>query len=149
MIPAEFGPALLAMILRQHAPTHHHVEHASRSEVRTAIHAPATHAPTPAPVVHAAPTGVYAQAHEWANEPFSIAVANCESGGSGPTYTGNPHVVAANGHYGKWQFAPATYASIGGVGNAAYASEAEQDYRAYLLWRSYGWGQWQCAQIVS
>jgi len=135
MFPAE---VILACFLRpQHA---HHVEaHASRSEVRAPI--VRTH-PTPA-----ASTSVYELAHEWANQPFSIHVANCESGGSGPTYTGNPHVVSPSGYEGKWQFAPTTWTTMGGVGNAAYASEAEQDYRAYLLWRSYGWGQWECASL--
>lgn len=66
-------------------------------------------------------------------------VAECESGGNPTTNTGN-------GFYGKWQFDWGTWASVGGSGNAAYAPEAEQDYRAYLLWRSRGWQPWPACQ---
>lgn len=91
-------------------------------------------------------------ASAWAHQYFSVRVANCESGG-GPSdhhtyYDGNPHLSDPNGHYGKWQFAPSTWYSVGGTGNAAYASEAEQDYRAWLLWKRDGWGQWECASMV-
>jgi hypothetical protein len=91
-------------------------------------------------------------ASAWAHQYFSVRVANCESGG-GPNdhhtyYDGNPHLSDPNGHYGKWQFAPSTWYSVGGTGNAAYASEAEQDYRAWLLWKRDGWGQWECASMV-
>lgn len=63
-------------------------------------------------------------------------------------YNGNPHLRDANGHYGKWQFAPATWRSVGGTGSAADASESEQDARAYALYRRDGWGQWECAGIM-
>ena len=55
------------------------------------------------------------------------AIAACESGG-------DPTAVNAAGYYGKYQFDMGTWASVGGSGNPAEASEAEQDYRAALLY---------------
>ncbi len=56
------------------------------------------------------------------------AIASCESGGS-------PTVVSSNGSYrGKYQFSYGTWAGVGGSGDPAAASEAEQDYRAALLY---------------
>lgn len=105
--------------------------------------------------VHTVHTHVFASSSSseaWANEPFSIRVANCESGG-GPSdhhtyYDGDAHLRDPNGHDGKWQFAPTTWYSVGGTGNPADASEAEQDYRAWVLWKRDGWGQWECAGMV-
>lgn len=54
-------------------------------------------------------------------------IAACESGG-------NPTAVNAAGYYGKYQFDTGTWASVGGSGNPAEAPEAEQDYRAALLY---------------
>ncbi len=92
---------------------------------------------------------VDSSAEAWANTPYAIRVANCESGGgrgdTSATYDGNPHLRAANGHYGKWQFSLPTWQSVGGSGNPADASVYEQDYRAWLLWKRDGWSQWQCA----
>lgn len=133
---------------------------ASRSMARTPVVKPKPHVvhenvhpsvPRETHVHVARPHIVYAgSANAWANQNFSIRVANCESGGTrqGDHYDGNPHVVASNGHYGKWQFAWSTWESVGGTGNPAYASEAEQDYRAWLLWKRDGWGQWECASEV-
>lgn len=65
-------------------------------------------------------------------------VSDCESGG-------NPQAVNANGHYGKWQFSQSTWESVGGTGRPDQASEAEQDYRASLLWNNgAGSGHWSC-----
>ncbi len=63
------------------------------------------------------------------------AIASCESGG-------NPAAVNPAGYYGKYQFSVATWAGIGGSGNPAAAGEAEQDYRAALLYARSGPGQW-------
>lgn len=64
------------------------------------------------------------------------AIAACESGG-------NPRAVSANGMYrGKYQFSYATWAAVGGSGDPAAASEAEQDMRAALLYARAGAGQW-------
>jgi len=64
------------------------------------------------------------------------AIAACESGG-------DPTVVDASGTYrGKYQFDMQTWASVGGSGDPAAASEAEQDYRAALLMSRSGSSPW-------
>ena len=63
------------------------------------------------------------------------AIAACESGG-------DPTAVNAAGYYGKYQFDMGTWASVGGSGNPAEASEAEQDYRAALLYSRAGSSPW-------
>ena len=64
------------------------------------------------------------------------AIAACESGG-------DPTAVSANGTYrGKYQFSYETWAAVGGSGDPAAAPEAEQDYRAALLYEQSGPGQW-------
>ena len=55
------------------------------------------------------------------------AIAACESGG-------NPSAIGGGGAFrGKYQFDYGTWASVGGSGDPAAASVAEQDYRAGLL----------------
>jgi soluble lytic murein transglycosylase-like protein len=64
------------------------------------------------------------------------AIAACESGG-------DPTAVDASGtYYGKYQFDTGTWASVGGSGSPADASEAEQDYRASLLYSRAGSSPW-------
>jgi hypothetical protein len=63
------------------------------------------------------------------------AIAACESGGNPSTNTGN-------GFYGKYQFTQSTWASVGGAGNPAAASEAEQDRRAAMLYAQQGSSPW-------
>lgn len=64
------------------------------------------------------------------------AIASCESGG-------DPSAVSADGSYrGKYQFSVGTWESVGGSGDPAAASEAEQDYRAALLYASAGSSPW-------
>jgi soluble lytic murein transglycosylase-like protein len=63
------------------------------------------------------------------------AIAACESGG-------DPTAVNPAGYYGKYQFDMGTWASVGGSGNPAEASEAEQDYRAALLYSRAGSSPW-------
>jgi soluble lytic murein transglycosylase-like protein len=64
------------------------------------------------------------------------AIAQCESGG-------NPRAISAGGTYrGKYQFDYGTWASVGGHGDPAKASEAEQDYRAALLYERSGSSPW-------
>jgi hypothetical protein len=69
------------------------------------------------------------------------AIAACESGG-------DPTVVDASGtYYGKYQFDTSTWASVGGSGSPAEASEAEQDHRASLLYARAGSSPWPvCGQ---
>jgi soluble lytic murein transglycosylase-like protein len=56
------------------------------------------------------------------------SIAACESGG-------DPTAVSSDGTYrGKYQFDRGTWASVGGSGDPAAAPEAEQDYRAALLY---------------
>ena len=68
-------------------------------------------------------------------------IAICESGG-------DPTVVSRDGRYfGKYQFSKATWRSVGGRGNPARASEAEQDRRAMRLYRRAGTSPWPvCSQ---
>ena len=60
------------------------------------------------------------------------AIAACESGG-------DPTAVSSDGSYrGKYQFDYGTWESVGGSGDPAAAPEAEQDYRAALLYSALG-----------
>ena len=64
------------------------------------------------------------------------SIAACESGG-------NPRAISAGGTYrGKYQFSFSTWASVGGEGDPAAASETEQDRRAAILYRTGGPGHW-------
>lgn len=64
------------------------------------------------------------------------ALAQCESGG-------NPRAVNPSGRYfGLYQFSVATWRSVGGSGLPSQASAAEQTYRAKLLYKRAGRGQW-------
>lgn len=64
------------------------------------------------------------------------AIGSCESGG-------DPTAVSADGAYhGKYQFDLGTWASVGGSGDPAAAPEAEQDYRAALLYARAGSSPW-------
>jgi hypothetical protein len=67
--------------------------------------------------------------------PVMEAIAQCESGGNPATDTGN-------GFYGKYQFTLETWAAVGGSGNPAHASEAEQDRRAAILYEQAGPSPW-------
>jgi soluble lytic murein transglycosylase-like protein len=64
------------------------------------------------------------------------AIGSCESGG-------DPTAVSSDGSYrGKYQFDYGTWASVGGSGDPATAPEAEQDYRAALLYSQSGSSPW-------
>jgi hypothetical protein len=67
--------------------------------------------------------------------PTMQAIAECESGGNPATDTGN-------GFYGKYQFTLETWQAVGGTGNPAHASEAEQDRRAAALYARSGPSPW-------
>jgi len=64
------------------------------------------------------------------------AIGACESGG-------DPTAVSSDGAYrGKFQFDYGTWESVGGSGDPAAAPEAEQDYRAALLYAQSGSSPW-------
>ncbi len=64
------------------------------------------------------------------------AIGACESGG-------DPTAISSGGTYrGKYQFDYGTWASVGGSGDPAAAPEAEQDYRAALLYARSGSSPW-------
>jgi hypothetical protein len=98
----------------------------SRRELRQAKRAPVT-----------AGTAIASGA---AAPPHLEAIAACESGGNYSTNTGN-------GFYGAYQFTQATWESVGGTGNPAAASPAEQDARAAQLYAQSGSTPWPvCGQ---
>ena len=67
-------------------------------------------------------------------------IAQCESGG-------DPTAVSADRRYfGKYQFSRATWRWVGGTGNPARASEAEQDRRAAILYQRRGSAPPSCAR---
>jgi len=64
------------------------------------------------------------------------SIAACESGG-------DPTAVSSDGTYrGKFQFDYGTWESVGGSGDPVAASEAEQNYRAALLYSRSGSSPW-------
>ena len=80
------------------------------------------------------------RASRFTASPTLQAIAACESGGNPATDTGN-------GFYGKYQFTLETWAAVGGSGNPAQASEAEQDRRAAILYAQAGASPWPvCGQ---
>jgi len=68
--------------------------------------------------------------------PVLQRIAACESGG-------DPTAVSADGRYrGKYQFSRATWRHMGGTGDPAQASEAEQDRLAAKLLAQAGTSPW-------
>jgi uncharacterized protein YabE (DUF348 family) len=65
------------------------------------------------------------------------ALAACESGG-------NPRAVNPAGYYGLYQFSQSTWNGVGGSGRPDQASPSEQLYRAQILYKRGGAGQWGC-----
>jgi hypothetical protein len=64
------------------------------------------------------------------------AIAACESGS-------NPRAISSGGHYrGLFQFDLQTWQAVGGQGDPAAASVAEQVKRAQILYAQAGPGQW-------
>lgn len=84
---------------------------------------------SPTPPVDDAPASAQLQAR-------LERIARCESGG-------NPRAISPDGRYrGKYQFTRSTWRSVGGKGDPAAASEAEQDRRAAILYRRTGPSSW-------
>ena len=71
----------------------------------------------------------------WLRSPTLACIIRRESGG-------NVHDTANPSSRGLYQFEYSTWSSVGGSGDPAYASRAEQTYRAWLLYRRDGWGPW-------
>lgn len=89
-------------------------------------------APPPAP---AAPSAT-ATATGGGPSGLLVQIAQCESGG-------DPAAVSPDGQYrGMYQFSRSTWESVGGVGDPAGASVAEQTHRAEILLATAGAGQW-------
>ena len=85
--------------------------------------------PKPAPAAAPLPTGGGGGLN-WA------ALAKCESGG-------DPHAVGGGGlYFGLYQFSLGTWAGVGGSGNPASASAAEQTARAQILYSRAGRSPW-------
>ena len=94
-------------------------------------------AATPPPVAQTAPKVVTStsMSAQWE------ALKQCESGGN--------YANKRNPNYrGAYQFGFGTWASVGGSGDPADASPAEQDMRAQLLFNQRGWQPWECASIL-
>ena len=99
--------------------------------------APARPAPVPAPVPPPTPPASGIQGNPTQREISTLArIRRCESGG-------NYSIVSRSGRYrGAYQFDIPTWRSVGGSGDPAAASPAEQDYRALLLLRARGTRPW-------
>ncbi len=71
------------------------------------------------------------------------ALRMCES-------SGRYHITNASGKYrGAYQFDQATWESVGGVGDPAAASPAEQDLRASILYSARGSQPWpECGRFL-
>ncbi len=96
-----------------------------------AVEEPAAEEPEPAPEPEPEPQPA-------SDSPSSDlqAIAQCESGG-------NPGAVSSTGKYrGKYQFSRETWRGVGGEGDPASASEAEQDRRAADLYEQSGSSPW-------
>lgn len=92
--------------------------------------APAPAPAAPRPAAPAPASGGSGSGLNWA------ALAKCESGG-------NPSAVGGGGRYfGLYQFSLSTWASVGGSGNPASASAAEQTSRAQILYSRAGRSPW-------
>jgi len=121
----------------------------ARIEARAARAATRTKAKVSAPVTAADTTAGTPAGGRWPAVPGGPApavlarIASCESGG-------NPKSIGGGGQFrGKYQFMTSTWEAMGGKGDPAKASEAEQDYRAALLFVKWGPGQWPvCASFA-
>ncbi|HEX6713622.1 MAG TPA: transglycosylase family protein [Thermoleophilaceae bacterium] len=86
-------------------------------------------------------TAKKARAADAKRDPVAIpahlaAIAACESGG-------NPRAIGGGGQYrGLFQFDVGTWNAVGGQGDPAAASVAEQVKRAEILYSQAGPGQW-------
>jgi ParB/RepB/Spo0J family partition protein len=89
---------------------------------------------TPRPAITATTRSGDPTAAQWARLRW------CESGRDGSWRVG-----AASVARGRYQFLRSTWASVGGHGDPAAASYAEQTARALTLWRRSGWAPWSAS----
>jgi resuscitation-promoting factor RpfA len=77
----------------------------------------------------------------WSPPSSWLPAAMCVHRGESPS---GWHTNTGNGFYGGMQFSLRTWTSslVGGHGLPSDASPREQLYRAWLLWRVYGWAPW-------
>lgn len=116
------------MVMAKHSKPKDHVN-------RTKLAAVATLSATGAiPLIAASPAAAVPLNTVWDR------LANCESSGNFSNMD-----TGGNGHYGGFQFSIATWQSVGGTGNPANATPAEQLLRAKRLLARSGPGQWACA----
>ncbi len=75
---------------------------------------------------------------------YANGLRQCESTNN---YSAIGQATSSTPHYGAYQFSHSTWIGIGGGAyayNANGASKSVQDYFAFKLYSSYGFGQWQC-----
>ena len=75
---------------------------------------------------------------------YANGLRQCESTNN---YSAIGQATSAIPHYGAYQFSHSTWIGIGGGAyayNANGAPKSVQDYFAFKLYSSYGFGQWQC-----
>lgn len=110
-------------------------------------------APAPAPVPAPAPASVASAQPAAARQAATPAPTSSYSGGGGAgghlasiracESSGNYAAVSPDGLYhGAYQFDRPTWQSVGGTGDPAAASPAEQDARAAELWNQRGSNPW-------
>lgn len=114
---------------KRHTRTHRKTRHHTKRHTRTAKHRK-TRPHTPRATTRASRGDSRSVASlNWA------ALARCES-------SGNPRATNPAGYYGLYQFDVATWRSVGGHGNPAQASAAEQTQRAQILYLRRGASPW-------
>ena len=109
------------------------------ADAEAAVRAARETAVVPAGAGSPPPDGSYVPLGEWPGGPSYAqwsALRQCES-------SGNYRAVSPSGLYrGAYQFDLGTWATVGGSGDPAQASPAEQDHRAQVLWSQRGPSPW-------
>ncbi len=110
---------------------------AAAAAAQAAPASPSAPAPVRAPAATSTPSAQPGLGNPTAAESATLArIRQCES-------RGNYSIVSASGRYrGAYQFDFTTWRGVGGTGDPAAASPAEQDYRALLLLRLRGTRPW-------
>lgn len=135
---------VLGILLLALAPTPSHVIYAD--PIAPVVIQPVKQLPLPqtklqpqdeAVAVEQSPTRVTPVYYNGSVPAILNAIKQCESSGN---YANED--TGHNGHYGAYQFSLATWAGVGGTGDPAQASPAEQDMRATILYNQSGTGPW-------